>query len=747
MAEYAESPLDQKPKARLSVEQQGDILREARSRWDRAYEKERDNIAAAYEDLDFLANVDDSQWDEKAKKDRCAEGRPVITANQLPQFVHQVTGDIRQMRPAIKVVPVDDQSDEQVAEINAGLIRYIENRSDAAGVYFRAADSQVAAGIGHWRILTEYADNATFNQEIRIADVDDGVAVLWDPDSKRATREDGQFCFVPVDFSSDGFKDKYPNADTSGFDTLKSWTNISYWYTDDHVRVAEYWVKEPIERLLALTPDGKIIDLTGANAGQMGIFPPGTRFEKRNSYRVVRYLITGCQVLEGPEEWPGRHIPIVPVVGEEIRVGRKTIRKGIVRDAKGPQRMFNYFCATHTEVVALQPKAPFMLTEENVAKYQDMWQTANHKNWPYLIYSPDSHNGGKEPTRVQPPVSSQGVTEGIAIANENLRRVIGIYDASLGAQSNETSGKAILARQREGDTGTYVFIDNFSRAIRRTGEILIDLIPKIYDTERTIRIMGEDGKIDILRINQTRLEASDEGFAERTLNDVTAGSYDVVTQVGPSYSTKREEAKEGMVEFVRAAPEAGGLILDLLAKAQDWPMSDDIAKRFRANLPPQILKMEELEKQGATPEQIAQFMEEQRQNQPPPPEVMEAQAKMEMEGQRLQMDQAKAQRDAQLAQLKLEMDQAAMEAKIALERENAERQAQIEIEKIREAARQAQAKLEAEIMLEREKIASQQQVAMRSAELNAQTKVHDAQVRAETAKYATDNRPEPAKGK
>lgn len=686
MAEHAETPNQQKERSTLSLDEAVSLLAEARSRWDRAYEKERDNITAAYEDLEFLANVDDCQWDAESKQQRMAEGRPVLTANQLPQFVHQVTGDIRQMRPAIKVVPVDDGADEQVADIKGGLIRYIENRSDAAGVYFRAADTQVSAGIGHWRILTEYADSSTFNQEIRIADIDDGVAVLWDPDAKRQTRDDAQYCFVPVDFSTDGFKQKYPDANTAGFETLKSWANISGWYTDDHVRVAEYWVKKSVKRKLALTPDGKIIDLETAKPEQMDILPPGTRVEERDSFKVCRYLISACEVLEGPEEWPGRHIPIVPLIGEEVRIGRKTIRKGIVRDAKGPQRMFNYFCAAHTEVVALQPKAPFMVTEDNVAKYQDVWETANRKNWPYLPYTPDSHNGGVAPQRVQPPVSSSGVLEGLAIANENLRRVIGIYDASLGAKSNETSGKAILARQREGDTGTYVYIDNFARSIRRTGEILIDLIPHIYDTERTIRIMGEDGKIDILKINQTALQAADQGLAERTLNDMTVGAYDVVAQVGPSYSTRREEAKEGMLAFTQANPGVAPLITDLVAKAQDWPMADDIAKRVRATLPPGILAMEEAEKQGLPPEQ-AQEAAKQAMQPPPDPKVMQAEAQIQLEQQKMQIEQQNAAANLELQAQKLRAEtvlaEQKLQAEIALKREEMQAKALLEQERFR----------------------------------------------------------------
>jgi hypothetical protein len=708
------------------------VMEEARKRWDRAYEKERSNIIAAYEDLEFLVGGD-AQWGEKELKDRRDEARPCLTVNQIPQFVNQVTGDIRQMKPSIKVVPVDDAADPQVADIMSGLIRYVENRSDAAGVYFAAADQQVGAGIGHWRIITEYADDSTFLQEIRIEGVDDGIAVLWDADSKRPDRSDAGHCFVPVDYSHDGFKERYPDASLSDFDGLSHWTNLKDWYTGDKIRVAEYWVKKPMKRTLALTPDGKVLDLT--DKPMIEAFPPGTRIEKRDSYKVCRYLISGAEVLEGPDDWAGRHIPIVPAIGHEIRVNGKIIRKGIIRDAKDPQRMYNYYRSAQTEIVALQPKAPFMVTEENVGKYQDVWETANQKNWPYLPYTPDPANGGAAPQRVQPPVSSQGVNEGVALANDDLRKVIGIYDAGLGAKSNETSGKAINARDRQSDTGTYVFIDNFARAIGRTGQILIDLIPKIYDTERTIRIMGEDGKVDLLKINQHNVQAGEGGgLVENTINDLTVGSYDVVAQAGPSFTTRREEAKEGMIALLQAAPDIAPLILDKVAKAQDWPMADEIAKRIRANMPPHILQAEEAEEQGASPEEVKAILEQGRQP-APDPKAMEAQANIELKQQDQQFQQQKAMLDAELEREKLAMQQAQIE-----------QQSQVEMQKLAEQGRQAQEKLAADIMIEREKIASQERIAMRKAEMDREARERDADLRAAVAKYQTDNRPEPRAG-
>ncbi len=656
---------DDEPEIEMSRAQKDALLKTARERWSRGMDRERENIKLAYEDLDFMAG---NQWPAEVAKTRNAESRPVLTNNQMPQFVHQVTGDIRQMRPAIKVVGVDDQADPKLADLREGMTRYIENRSDATGIYFQAADSQVACGIGHFRVATEYADDTTFEQEIRIEGVDDGVAVLWDPDAKRLTREDANWCFVPVDYTVTTFKENWPDASTEEFEDVKTWNYYSDWKTDDTVRVAEYWVKKPKKLTLALTQTGETIDCTeddewdgGYTAAQKLAMckANGARIEKRESYVICRYLITCSDVLES-SEWMGRFIPIVPVIGEEVRIGRKVIRRGIIREAKDAQRQYNYFASAHTEVVALQPKAPFMVTEVNVAKYQGMWEQAGTKNFPYMLYTPDPKNGNKEPGRVQPAVSSQGITDGLTLANENMRRIIGIYDASLGARSNETSGVAIKARDKQGDTGTVVYRDNFVRAVRHCGKIVIDLIPHVYDTQRTIRIMGEDGKIDLMQINQERDPAGmpivDQAGKPVMLNDMSAGAYDVIAEAGNSYATKREEASESMMQFVQALPETASLVADLIAKAQDWPMHDKFADRFHAALPPQILAAEKAKEQ-----------EESGQPQQPDPQQQMAeqaqQAQVQMGMEKLQAETGESVEKARKA--KAEADKAEADAETA----------------------------------------------------------------------------------
>ena len=657
---------------RKSKEKDADILKQALEDYDAAFEFQRGNIDAATEDLIFRRGEKEDQWSKEALDMR--GDRPCLTINGLPQFIRQVTGDMRQMRPSIKVNPVDSRGDPKTAEVLAGLVRYVENRSFAKHIYTTAADSQVACGIGHWQVTSEYAGTSTFNQELRIVGIEDSVSVLWDPDSVLPTREDAMFCHVPFDISQRKFKKQWPDAPVDGFASDMHHATDG-WYTGDSIRVTVYWLKKPIKRSLVLAPDGAIDDITDQTEGftkeQLQgaaefYAAQGFRFEQRDSFKVCRYLMTAGTVLEGPTEWPGMHIPIIPVLGEEVRIGREVYRHGVVRYARDPQRMVNYYASADAEVVALQPKAPWLATKKQVQNHLDLWETANTQNHSVLIYDADPQAPGA-PQRIAPPVASQAIQLGKQQALEDMKRVIGIYDAGLGARSNETSGIAIQTRDRQSDTGTFVYIDNFNMAIQRTGQILLDLIPHIYDTERRIRIIGADGSENLVDINKPQMMDG----AETVLNDVTIGAYDVTLDTGPSFSTRRQEAQDGMKAFLQAFPEAAPVIGDLYAKGQDWQFASEIAERLQAVLPPQIKQMIEKDKAqtgeeaAPDPAQQAQMAQEQAAQQAQQMQQAAAMKQLEMQVKEQMAKTEIAEQNARKA--KADADKAEFDAQAARE--------------------------------------------------------------------------------
>lgn len=606
-----------------------EIHREAMLEYERGWEREHTNIEEAYDDLRFRRGRVADQWDPIALAARV--GRPCHVNNKIPQFIRQVTGDQRQMRPAIQVVPTDSGADQDVADVRSGIIRYVENRSHAKWVYNQGGDSQVACGIGHWQVETEYAHAGTFNQEIRVSLIEDGVAVVWDADSKLLTREDANHCFVPEDRTTAAFKRDWPDAITEGFDVSLCGTGQSSafdsWSHEDYIRQMVYWKKKPYKRTLALMQDGSVVDMSekteGLDAKKMKQFiregkANGVRIEIRDSYQICRYLMTAHEILE-EKPWKGMHIPVIPIIGEETRIQREVHRQGLVRPVKNLQQMVNYYASAETEIVALQPKAPFLGTKKMFQDRYDLWDTANAEHHPFLEYTPDPLVPGGKPERIKPPVASEAIQQGAVNAANDMKEVLGIYNANLGAKSNEHSGVAIRERDKQGDTGTFLYVDNMALAIMRTGTIIDDLVPHVYDTERQMRIIGNDGKAALINLNKTTV-AEGKTTIE---NDLSVGAYDVAMEQGPSYTTKREESRDGMMEFIKAVPNAAPLIGDLVAQNQDWNNSKEIGERLQEMLPPPIkqkLQAEQAERDQAsgkppkppTPQQLKDEQEQQQ---------------------------------------------------------------------------------------------------------------------------------------
>ena len=633
------------PSERKTKTDEGDILTEALRRFDVAWTTDQDNRNEALEDLKFAAG---EQWPSQILSERRSEGRPALTINRMPQFIRQIVGDIRQNKPAIKVRPAGGDADAERAELLTGFCRHIELQSDADTAYVTAVESAARCGMGHWRIVTQYSNDDAFEQDIRIKRITDPFAVLWDPDCEEWDKSDARYCFVTNMIPVEEFKALYPDAVETDFESAAATlvdrtTDATVWYREDRVRICEYWKKVPDKRTIYLLGDGSVTDKAPDGAPVNVV---KTREVTVN--RVEQYVLSGQEVLEGPNEWPGKHFPIVTVLGEEVNVGERVIRYGMVRHAKDAQRTFNYMRSASVETVALQPKAPFVATADQVAGYEEMWKSAGTKNYGVLIYRNDPQSPGP-PQRQMPPTVSQGFLAETGLAAEDMKATTGVYDAALGNRSNETSGKAILARQREADVGTFAYVDNLSRAIRHSGQIIIDLIPHIYDTERVIRIVDEDGEESEAQVNQPQMMVGDDGQAIwSVLNDITVGEYDVAVTVGPSYTTKRIEAAESMMQFMQAVPQAAALVADLFAKSMDWPGSEKIAKRLAKTLPPGI--------DDENPQPPPQP--------PPDPRMVKVQAdaqrdqgKLQIEAGRLQLDQQKLQLQAAEAQQRGEMEQ------------------------------------------------------------------------------------------
>lgn len=589
-----------------------DILTVARSRMTMAISAYSQTRESELDDLRFYAGSPDNQWQwpadvlqtRGAVQGQTINARPCLTINKLPQHVKQITNEQRMNRPGIKVIPADDKGDVEVADVYNGVIRHIEYISDADVAYDTACENQVSYGEGYIRVLTEYCDEDTFDQDIKIGRIRNSFSVYMDPLIQDPTGSDARWCFITEDMTKAEYERLYPNA--APINTLMSLgvgdQSISQWISENTVRIAEYFYVEYEKATLNLYPGNvTAFDGTPEDKSLRMMFGKPLRSRPSDRKKVKWCKINGYEILE-ERDWAGSYIPVVRVIGNEFEVDGRVYVSGLVRNAKDAQRMYNYWVSQEAEMLALAPKAPFIGYGGQFEGYEQQWKTANTQNWPYLEVNPDVTDGQGAvlplPQRAQPPMASSGLLQAKAGASEDIKSATGQYNASLGMTSNERSGKAILARQREGDVGTYHYVDNLARAIRHVGRQLVDLIPKIYDTERIARIIGEDGEPSTVKMNPMQEEpvkkiVNQEGIVIDKIYNPSVGKYDVRVITGPGYATKRQEALESMAQLLQGNPQLWTVAGDLFVKNMDWPGAQDLAKRFQKTLDPKVLADED----------------------------------------------------------------------------------------------------------------------------------------------------------
>jgi len=635
-----------------------DTLKEDLEAFKLASEHESDQRATMLEVLKFVKQGE--QWPEEVINKRKKEGRPCLTINRLPAFGKQVLNDARQNRPAIKCHPVGDKADKETAEILDGLIRNIEYSSNADVAYDTALDFSVHGGIGYATVDIDYSDADSFDKDIKINRVSNPFSVYGDPASRAADSSDWNRAFVTDRITEKEFKKRYPDASVSSFDEAEDDVDEE-WFEENMVRIAEAWTRERKPAKLLKLTDGtllmedsylKLKDILDAQ----GITVSGDR--DTTMLVVKQRIITGAEILER-NDWPGKFIPIVPCYGDEVNVEGKRSFQGLFHFAMDAQRNYNYWRTATTELVALAPKVPFIGPTGAFDSDADKWATANTDSHAYIQF-----DGQMMPQRQQFAGPPAGALQEALNASDDLKNIMGLHDASLGKQGNETSGRAILARQREGDIATFNFVDNQSRFIRHIGSIVLDLIPKVYDVPRIVRVIKEDGSNYSVPVNQKvqqlppqatedgqppdpaappQYQPADPEQQEEIAGlikvfDLTAGKYDITVEAGPSFNTRRQEASAQMGEFIKSMPNVPPKAIGMLVKNMDWPGADDFAKAIAGEKDPQLMQAEQA---------IGQLKQQMQQMQQ---QLQDKQAELQLKGAEIQIKQMDAQTKAMQAQ-------------------------------------------------------------------------------------------------
>ncbi|HRH29695.1 MAG TPA: portal protein [Aquabacterium sp.] len=570
------------------------IIAECMARMQISVTADSENRSEAIDDLNFKKG---DQWDPAVKAQRTRDQRPCLTMNKLPTFVHQVTNAQRQNVPSINVHPVGN-GDKDVAEVIQGGIRHVEYASNANVCYDTAVNSAAEIGFGYFRLVTAYCREDSFDQEIQFKRIRNPFTVYMDPAHVNPDGSDQQWCILSIKTPRAEFKAEYPDADPADMAAIRGLGDAAHdWADSDQVRLAEYYRihREP----------AKVVLLSNGESGfkdKLLELPPGVTIkQERDSFRttVQWFKLTATQIIDRADI-PCKWIPVFPVYGDETDIDGKVFRSGLIRNAKDPARMYNFWMTAATEEVALRPKTPYIGAEGQFEGHESEWASANTSSFPFLEYKPKSLGGMLAPPPQRQPMADlpSGVLAMAMHASDDIKATTGIFDASLGARSNETSGVAIKQRDRQGDTANFHYIDNLHNTLRHVGRCIIDMWPKVYDAQRTLQIMGRDGKVSAVEINapvppEQQKPDPKTGAIQQVLNDMTVGEYSVTVSSGPSYDTMRQEAVDGMIQTAQSWPKLMEIAGDKVVRSMDWPMSDEIADRIEKTLAPELRDHEE----------------------------------------------------------------------------------------------------------------------------------------------------------
>ena len=573
-----------RPKTRdiAGFDSEADFLADMRRKYEWGFGFNEHNVIAGKEDAKFVVG---NQWDPVVEARRREQRKPVLTFNRLVAFMAQLVGNRLMNETEIRVFP-DKAGTKEIAEIREGLIRSIFKNTNADFARDEAGKYQVVCGEGYFNLCMEYAGDDVFEQEIKIRPVVDPYSVVLDPLAIEPSGEDAEWGFIGDDIPLQEYKRRYPWAEAVGFEGSRQWNHSSFWLSEDTIRIVSYWrMVTKGTKLLALYRDGTVHDVTDKEEFEWFPFvetrSDGSPFTREVPNRFAQlYVCSGNNILEGPHDYPISSIPIYRVPAWELNDGEKTHRWGLIRFLKDPQRLHNYWRSTVAEQLVAAPRNKWLSTPDAVKGHEAKWRRAPSSDDPFLYYN----DGETPPVHIPPPGIDAALVNEAAISSQDMKDISNIHEAALGMPSNEVSGKAIQQRQMVSDVGSYIYIDRRRLADNRCAKNINELIPYIYDTMRTVTVIGRDDKAAIQVINDPSQPNS----------DITLGKYGITVDVGPASETKRTLANEQMMSFVNAAPQTAAMVMDLICEAQDWPQASEFAKRFKMALPPGTIPEDEM---------------------------------------------------------------------------------------------------------------------------------------------------------
>lgn len=580
-----------------------DDLKEAQELYEDAMAATRDQRQQIEEDLRFSDPSNPQQWDDVVKRQRETDpggARPCLVMDHTGQYVANVAGQVTKSPPSIHTVPVGSGSDVKVSEQLDGMFRHIEYASRAQTHYGIALTSSARTGVGYLCVRPEYIDRALGYQEPRIGSIADPLRVVFDPWSVQLDGSDADFAFSLTSLSEREFARRYGDkAEKKSFGA--SQRDLNDRNERKSIVIAEQWYKEEKTRNVIVWVDAEGNETSGSEdeywsacqaAGQTLHYLDNYK----DKYQCVKWrTMSGAAILEtatnkdGTEAlYPADSIGIVPVYGYwGISEGRLRYC-GIPRRALNPQRAYNYHMSEQLAYMGSAPKSPWITPVRAIRGLEGLWDRASTDSRAYLPFNDlDDLGAINAPQRQNLTVNLQNHIAGAEQALHDLEASIGMYQANLGAPSNESSGVAIDARKQQGEASTSHFPQNLAASLGQVGRIIVQMVPKLIDTKRQQRIMGIDMTPSTITIDPEQQQAVQQTEQGISINP-NVGTYDVRVVVGSSFSTQRSQAQTALAEVMRTNPGLTPAIAPLWAQNLDIPHADKLAQVLAAMAPPAV---------------------------------------------------------------------------------------------------------------------------------------------------------------
>lgn len=559
--------------------------------------RQREQIA---EDLRFSDPSEPDQWDHKIKSQRENDpggARPCLVFDQTGQYVANVAGQVEQAPPAIHAIPVGNGADRKVAEQLDGFFRHIEHTSRAKQHYTRALTSAARTGVGYLIVRPDYVNRALNWQEPRISSEGDPLRVVLDPWSVEIDGSDADYGFLLTPYSHKAFERKFGKAEKVSFADEEKKQSVD---DRESILVAESWRTDERTQNMIVCNDamtGEEMALEEADYWQrmkdqpqslvVAVDEYGQPRTYKDKCKVVKWgLMSGVAALEDEREYPASGIGIVPVYGYVGWSNGRMHYCGVPRRAMNAQRSYNYHMSEMHVFMGQAPKSPWIVPVRSVAGLEALWDRASVDSRAYLPYHDVDETGAAiaAPQRNQSSTNLQNHIAGAEQALHDIQASLGMYQASLGAPSNESSGVAIEARKQQGEAATAHFPSHLAAALGQVGKLCMEMIPRLIDTKRQLRILGIDETPGTVTIDPEQSDAMQETPQGLSINP-NVGQYDVRVVVGASFSTQRAQAQTAYTEMMRANPALTPALAPLWAQTLDVPHADKLAQVLTAMAP------------------------------------------------------------------------------------------------------------------------------------------------------------------